>query len=203
MTQQNYYFNEDRGYKKRLFYYNGIRYVEVKARIVNEYKPPTPVMKTSINQTLAGPSGLVNQGVSHYSAAFTLLFYSKKEYADWLQFIRFTHKYYDEKGSIYLGLVQGEPRIEAVEQETKYLVNVEFVFVKKFDYDYNNVPFTDIESHWAKQHIQEMTQRGLVTKYTYTGDEVHYFRPEDELTRAEAIAFLIRTYRYLDRILKG
>lgn len=204
MTQQNTFFSEDNMYKKKLFYDNGLRYVEVKGRIVNDYKPPAPVMKSHANATLNGSAGLVQGGTSHYTTTLTLLFYSKKEFADWLQFIGAEHKYYDEKGTIYIGIVNGEPDIRAVEQESKYLVTVNLLLVRKQDFDYRSIsPFIDIGGHWAEQYIKDMQERGLISVYDYNGDPVQYFRPEDHLTRGEGAAFLMRTFRFIDKLLRG
>lgn len=204
MTQQNTFYSEDNVYKKRLFYDNGLRFVEVKARIVNDYKPPTPVMKAHANTTLQSPAGLVQGGTSHYNVTLTLLFYSKKEFADWFQFIGAEHKYYDEKGSIFVGIVSGEPDIRTVEQETKYLVAVNFLMIKKQEFEFRHQsPFIDMGGHWAEQYVNDMQARGLITVYDYSGEPVQYFRPEDPLTRAEGAAFLARTYRLLDKLLRG
>lgn len=205
MTQQNTLFSEDRIYKKKLFYDNGLRFVEVKARLINEYKPPTPVLKAHVNQTLSSSAGLVQQGTSHYNATLTLLFYSKKEYADWLQFIGSTHKYYDEKGTVYIGIVTGEPEIKPVEMETKYIITIGLALIRKQDFEYRyQTEFIDIKGHWAEEYIKEMTQRGLVATDWYSdGEAVAYFRPDEPVTRAEGITFIMRTYRLIDKLLRG
>ncbi len=131
MTQQSPNKSEDVIYKKRLFYDNGIRFVEVKAKFISEYKPPAPTLKSHVNETFSYSAGLVNRGTSHYTAALTLLFYSKKEYADWLSFIGSEHKYYDEKGTIYLGVVTGKPDIQTAEMETKYIIQVQMSLIRK------------------------------------------------------------------------
>ncbi|ALA07166.1 glycoside hydrolase family 18 [Brevibacillus phage SecTim467] len=205
MTQQNTLFSEDRVYKKRLFYDNGLRYMEVKAKLITEYKPPTPSLKTHVNQTLSSSAGLVQNGTSHYNATLTMLFYSKKEYADWLQFIGSSHKYYDEKGTVYLGIVTGEPDIKTAEMETKYIVTIGLSLIRKQDFEYRfQTQFIDIENHWAKDYINEMQQRGLVATDSSTdGESIAYFRPDDALTRAEGITLLMRTYRYAEKLLRG
>jgi S-layer homology domain len=204
MTQQNAFKSEDSNYKKKLFYDNGIRFTEVKGRIISDYKPPSPNLKTQVNQTLASSAGLVGNGTSHYNSTITLLFYSKKEFADWLQFIGAEHRFYDEKGTIYVGLVTGEPDIKTVEMETKYMVTVGLALVRKQDHEYRyENQFIDIEDHWAKSYIDEMQQRGLISNYSSDGESVAYFRPDKVTTRAEGITFLMRSYRYIDRILRG
>lgn len=204
MSQQKPYRNEDDKYKKKLFYDNGLRFVEVKGKMTNDYTPPTPVMMSHANQAIQSSAGLVQRGTSYYTVTITLLFYSKKEYADWLQYIGSTHKFYDEKGSIFLGVVHGDIDIKTVEQESKYLVTVPFIMIKKQDFEFRHkAPFIDIEGHWAEKYIDEMQQRGLISVYDSAGEEVQYFRPEVHLTRAEAVTFLTRTYKYIDKLLRG
>lgn len=204
MTQQNTFYSEDNIYKRKLFYDNGLRFVEVKGRLVNDYKPPTPVMKAHANATLQSSAGLVQGGTSHYVTTLTLLFYSKKEFADWIQFIGAEHKYYDEKGTIYVGVVNGEPDIKTVEQETKYLVTVNLLLIRKQDFEHRHkAPFIDMAGHWAEQYASDLQERGIISVYDYNGDPVQYFRPEDHLLRSEGAAFIMRAYRLIDKLLRG
>ncbi|MGG1263852.1 S-layer homology domain-containing protein [Brevibacillus laterosporus] len=204
MTQQNTYNSEDNVYKKRIFYDNGLKFVEVKGRIVMDYKPPTPVMKSHANSTIQSPSGLIQGGTAHYTMTLTMLFYSKKEFADWLQFIGAEHRFYDEKGSIYTGIVNGEPDIRTVEQESKYLVSVNFLLVRKSEFEFRHqAPYVDLGGHWSEQYVTDLQEKGLITVYDYNGDAIQYFRPEEHLIRSEAAAFLLRTFRHLDKLLRG
>ncbi|ATO51375.1 S-layer homology domain-containing protein [Brevibacillus laterosporus] len=204
MTQQNSFHSEDYIYKKRLFYDNGIRFTEVKAKLINDYKPPSPSLKTHVNQTLSSSAGLISHGTSHYTTTLTLLFYSKKEFADWLQFSGAKHRYYDEKGTIYVGILTGEPDINTAEMETKYIVTIGLSLIRKQEHEYRYInQFIDMEKHWAKTYVDEMQQRGLIANYEDEGEAVSYFRPDKVCTRAEGITFLMRTYRHIDRILRG
>jgi hypothetical protein len=204
LSQQNVSSGADSVYRKKLFYDNGIRFKEIKARLINEYKPPTPVTKTNVNTTLQGASGLVGQGTSHYTATVSMLFYSKEDYASWLLFVGAEHKYYDEKGSIFLGLISGEPTVQTAEQETKYMVSINLILIRKQEFELRKkVPFTDTPGHWAEKYIDEMQQRGLVSTYDQDGQEVQLFRPDSVLTRAEGTTLLTRSYRYIDRLLRG
>ncbi|MGG1652529.1 S-layer homology domain-containing protein [Paenibacillus sp. NRS-1780] len=204
MTQQSPNQSEDVIYKKRLFYDNGIRFVEVKAKLISEYKPPAPHLKSHVHETFSYSAGLVNRGTSHYTASLTLLFYSKKEYADWLSFIGSEHKYYDEKGTIYLGVVTGKPDIQTAELETKYIIQVQMSLIRKQGDEYRcKSQFIDLKGHWASSCIEEMEQRGMVPIPADEGEISPYFRPDEGCTRAEGITFLMRSYRYVDRILRG
>jgi hypothetical protein len=204
MTQQQINFSEDKKYKRMLFCHNGIRFNEVNARQVTEYKPPTPVVKTSSNATIQGTSGLVSNGTSHYTASLSMLFYSKKDYADWLQYIGSQHKYYDEKGSIFLGVVGGEPDIKTLEAESKYLITVPFLFIKKHEFSNDNEhDFIDTNNHWAKQYIDDMANIGVVSSYGIDGEKIIEFRPNNTTTRAESVALIIRAKKHIDMILRG
>lgn len=205
MTQQNTLLNEDAIYKKKLFYDDGKQFRQVQAKLITEYKPPTPSMKAHANETLNSSAGLIQSGTSHYTATITLLFYSKVEYADWLMFIGSKHKYYDEKGSVYIGIVSGEPDIKTAEMETKYIISVGLILIRKQDFEYRyKTNFIDIENHWAKDYINEMQQMGLVaTNWSSDGADVDYFRPDDPVTRAETITLLMRSYRHLSKLLRG
>lgn len=204
MAQQKPNKTNDDVFKRKLFYDNGIRFVEVKGRLTGEYKPPTPVLKSHANTTIQSSSGLVSLGTSHYVTTLQFLFYSKDEFADWLQYIGAEHKYYDEKGTIYVGVVNGDVDIKSVEQESKYLVTVNLILIRKQDFEFRHqYPFIDIENHWAKTYIDGMQQRGLISTYASDGTPVQYFQPEVWVTRAQTTAFMVRTYKYIEKILRG
>lgn len=204
MAQQKPNKTNDDVFKRKLFYDNGIRFVEVKGRLTGEYKPPTPVLRSHVNTTIQSSSGLVSLGTSHYVTTLQFLFYSKDEFADWLQYIGAEHKYYDEKGTIYVGVVNGDVDIRSVEQESKYLVTVNLLLIRKQDFEFRHqYPFIDIENHWAKTYIDEMQQRGLISTYSSDGTPVQYFQPEVWITRAQTTAYMVRTYKYIEKILRG
>ncbi|MDQ0176233.1 S-layer homology domain-containing protein [Bacillus chungangensis] len=204
MAQQKPNKTNDDVFKRKLFYDNGIRFVQVRGRMTNEYKPPTPNLMTHANINLQSSAGIISKGTSHYSVTIQLLFTSKNEYADWLQFIGAEHKFYDEKGTIFLGVVNGDLDIRAVEFETKYLITVNLLMIRKQDFEFRHqYPFIDIENHWAQTYIDEMQQRGLISTYAADGTPVQYFHPEKWITRAETTAFMTRTYKHIDKMLRG
>lgn len=204
MSQQKPGKTNDDVHKRKLFYDNGIRFVQVRGRLTGEYKPPAPAMKSSINPTIQSSAGLVSQGTSYYSTTMQFLFSSKEEFADWLQYIGAEHKFYDEKGTIYVGIVNGDIDIQAVEQESKYLVTVNLAMIRKQDFEYRHqYPYIDIENHWAQTYIDEMQQRGLISTYASDGSEVQYFQPEVWITRAQTTAFMTRTFKHIEKILRG
>lgn len=204
MAQQKPNKTNDDVYKRKLFYDNGIRFVQVRGRMTGEYKPPTPSLKSNINSNIQSSAGLISKGTSYYQTTLQILFTSKEEYADWLQFIGAEHKYYDEKGTIYVGVVVGDLEIQSVEAESKYLVTVSLALIRKQDFEFRSqYPFIDIDGHWAKTYIDEMQQRGIISTYASDGSEVQYFQPEIWITRAQTAAFLTRTYKYIEKVLRG
>lgn len=204
MSQQKPGKSNDDVYKRKLFYDNGIKFVQVRGRMTGEYKPPSPTVMSTVNPTVQSSAGLVNKGTSYYSTTMQFLFASKEEYADWLQYIGAEHKYYDEKGTIYVGIVNSDLDIQAVEQESKYLITVNLAVIRKQDYEYRHqYPFIDIENHWAEQYIDEMQQRGLISTYDPNATEVQYFQPETWIDRAQTVAFMTRTYKHIEKILRG
>lgn len=204
MSQQKPNKSNDDVFKRKLFYDNGIRFVQVRGRMTNEYKPPTPILKSGINTNLQSSAGLVSKGTSHYQTTMQFLFASKEEFADWLQYIGAEHKYYDEKGTIYVGIVTGELDIQSVEFESKYLVTASLAMIRKQDFEFRHkYPYVDIDNHWAKTYIDEMQQRGLISTYASDGTEVQYFQPEVWITRAQTTAYMTRTYKHIEKILRG
>jgi len=207
MSQQYPFGNSNDKYKKKLFVDTGAGYVEVKARIIEPYTPPTPQHKVKEIELINAPSHFHETGISSYKASLTLLFYDKSSYNDYLAYVGWTHKFYDEKGSIFLGTVDSvKPEVKVA--STMYKLEIELILIKKDEYDRQNrfqfqdLVATDGTSHWAKADIEEMANLGLVTVITVNGEPVIYFRPEDFITRAEFIVFLNRTRRLLERIIR-
>lgn len=204
MSQQKPGQTGDSTYKRKLFYDNGIKFVQVRGRLTGEYKPPSPTLKTSINTNVQSSAGLVSQGTAYYTTTLQFLFYSKEEYAEWLQFIGAQHKFYDEKGTVYVGIVNGDLDIQTMESETKYIISVNLAMIRKQDFEFRSqYPFIDIDDHWAKTYIDEMQQRGLISTYASDGTEVQYFQPEVWITRAQTTAFMTRTYKHIEKLLRG
>lgn len=204
VTQMQPSMTADNTYKKKLFYDNGIEFKEVRCRFTKEYKPPTPFIRYGVNVNLQGSAGLIGKGTSYYTSSIQMLFYSKEEMAQWLQYIGSQHKFYDEKGTVYLGIVTDEPEIEPIQQETKYLVKISLTLVKKQDFERRKIHgFIDIDEHWAKRYIEEMQSIGAIDTYDTDGSYKQYFQPEINGSRAHMVSFLTRTYRYMDRVLRG
>lgn len=63
---------------------------------------------------------------------------------------------------------------------------------KYFAIKESEVVFADIQNHWAKAEIEKALELGLVSPG-------NLFRPDEPLTRAEAVALLMRLYRLLSR----
>ena len=204
MSQVQTSWTADNNYKKKLFYHNGIGFKEVRCRFTSEYEPPSPFIKSGINVNLQGSAGLVGKGTSYYTSTIQMLFYSKEDMATWLQYVGSRHKFYDEKGTIYIGVVTESPDIETIQQETKYLVSVTLTLIKKQDFQIEREhSFVDIDGHWAKEYINEMQRLGVINTSDGNGQGVMYFKPEEKGTRAHMTAFITRAYRHMDRILRG
>lgn len=202
MSQQKPNRTSDDSYKRRLFYDNGIRFVEVNGRMTGEYNPPTPILKVAANVNIQSSSSFINKGTSHYTASIQMIFYSKEDYADWLHFIGAEHKYYDEKGTIYVGVVSGELGISKI--ESKFIITVPLLLVRKQEKEFRpKYGFIDVENHWAEKYIDEMQQRGIIAT-TYTdGSYVEYFKPDNFITRCETMNFMVMTYKHIDKVLRG
>lgn len=202
MSQQYPYGSANEKYKKRLFVETEGGFKEVKARIVEPYTPPTPIEKIKEIQIVDGPSHISSMGVASYKTTFGLLFDDKESFSEYLMYSGWTHKFYDEKGHIYLGSLEDiKPRI--YEANRRYMVEVTLILVKKDIFDRKDrFKFQDISGHWAEKDIAEMANLGLVTVITRDGQPVLYFRPNAYITRAEFIVFLNRTRRFLERVIR-
>ncbi len=206
MSRQKPYVNplddDKHKYKKRLFVDVGMEFKEVDAHIVEPYTPPSPVPKVAKIDILDGPSHLHHSGISAYKSTFGLLFLDRRSYVEYMSYIGGAHKFYDERGQIYIGTVDDvKPR--AVEASTRYLLDITLILIKKDQYDKKDFfQFQDIQGHWAEEQISEMANLGTLSVTTVEGDPVLYFRPNDFTTRAEFVAMLNRTRRLLEKILR-
>ncbi len=194
--------NANERYKRKLFISTGYDFIEVKGRIIEPYAPPTPQLKNQEIKVINAPSHFQQLGIASYKCSLTLLFYDKESYSDYMQFIGWTHKYYDEKGNIYLGSVESV-KVATKEANTKYAIEITMSLVKKDRIDTKlEIPFQDISGQWFEKDVIEMAQFGLVQMVNIDGTPVLYFKPNAYVTRAEFITFLNRTRRLLDKILR-
>lgn len=65
-----------------------------------------------------------------------------------------------------------------------------FSLVIPFHVNANNTAYTDIDGHWAKEVIEDVTQKGL-----FTGYDGGKFAPDNNITRAEYITILYKTLK--------
>lgn len=219
MAQQYPFGDANDKYKKRLFVETAGGYEDVRARIVEPYASPAPMMNAAELKILSAPSHLHQMGISAYKVALTLLFEDKEAYADYLMWVGWNHKFYDEKGSIYLGTVEGEIKAKPVfagsdkarenTDKRQYMVEISLILVKKDEYDrkdrveYQDLVDTDgTTPHWAKANIEQMANLGLIAVMNRDGTPVLYFRPNDFVTRAEFVVFINKTRRLLERIIR-
>ncbi|MBO9598583.1 MAG: S-layer homology domain-containing protein [Cohnella sp.] len=208
MPQQRPFSSANEKYRKKLFVDTGMTFAEVEARIVEPYNPPAPNLRVKELRIINAPSHFQQMGIASYATSFTLLFNNKEAYADYLVYCGWTHKFYDERGAMYLGAAASiNPK--AVEAGKRYLVEVSLVLIKKDSYDEpNKFEFQDLvddntgEPHWAKDDIEQMANLGLVSVLERSGEPILYFRPDAYSTRAEFVTFLTRTKRLIERVVR-
>jgi hypothetical protein len=201
MPQQYVYGSPNDKYKLKLFVDTGVNFMEVNCKIVKPYTPPTPQPNVKELKTVNAPSHINNFGISSYKVTLNLLFSDKVSYSEYLMYVGWTHKFYDEKGAMYLGSVE-TIKTTVYEANRKYVVEIDLIMVKKDAYkDKNRFEFIDIGGHWAEKDIEEMANLGLISVIQSNGEPVLYFRPNAYITRAEFITFLNRTRRLLEQII--
>lgn len=205
MSRQNPYISyqeDNQKYKKTLFVDVGLTFEKVNAKIIEPYVPPTPIPKVARLDITNGPSHIHHSGIAVYKTSFSLLFPDRRSYVEYIAYVGGTHKFYDERGQIYIGTVEDvKPR--AVEANRRYILDVSLILVKKDQYDRKDFfKFQDIEGHWAEKDISEMANLGILAVTTVDGEPVLYFRPNDFVTRGEFIALLNRTRRLLEKMLR-
>lgn len=205
MSRQRPYVNpldDNQKYKKILFVDIGMTFEKVNARIIEPYSPPAPVPKIARLDIINGPSHIHHSGIAVYKTSFSLLFPDRRSYVEYMTYVGSTHKFYDERGQIFVGTVEDiKPR--AIEANRRYVLDVSLILVKKDQYDKKDFfQFQDIEGHWAEDQISEMANLGILAVTTIEGEPVLYFRPNDFVTRGEFVAMLNRTRRLLEKVLR-
>lgn len=205
MSRQRPYVNpldDNHRYKKRLFVDVGMTFEEVNAKIIEPYSPPAPVPKIARLDIINGPSHIHHSGISVYKTSFSLLFPNRRSYVEYMTYVGSTHKFYDERGQIFIGTVE-DIKARSVEANKRYVLDVSMILVKKDQYDKKDFfQFQDIEGHWAEEQISEMANLGILSVTTIEGEPVLYFRPNDFATRGEFVAMLNRTRRLLEKVLR-
>ncbi|WP_145052828.1 S-layer homology domain-containing protein [Paenibacillus xylanexedens] len=199
-------------YKKRLFVEVGLGFQEVRGKIIQPYTPPVPQPSIKEVKIINAPSHFHQMGISSYKSKLTLLFEHKEQYDEYVSMCGWTHKFYDERGAMYLGSLESistefvwlRNALNSNQDRNRgYRVEVELLLIKKDTYDRKSqVTYQDIDDHWAKNDIQEMADAGLISVISSDGTPVLYFRPKGFITRAEFISFLNRTRRLIERMLR-
>lgn len=102
-----------------------------------------------------------------------------------------------------LNIVNGRTETEFMPNE--YITRAEFatIFARFAEYSYEPVDqFTDIIGHWAEDNIREATAYGWIAGY-----ENNTFRPDNRITRAEAMTLINRVLKRVpqnkDDLLEG
>jgi hypothetical protein len=189
-------------YRKKLYVDIGMKFMEVKAKIIEPYSPPTPITKLAEISILNAPSHIHQSGIALYKCSFRLLFDSRMAYKEYMAYVGWMHKLYDERGNIFIGSVE-DIKPASIEANKRYLVDLTLSLIKKDSYDARDrFEFQDIEGHWAEDQIKEMSNLGILSVTTKEGEPVLQFRPNDLITRAEFITMLNRTRRLLERVIR-
>jgi len=180
-------------YERRLFINSGTGFYEVAnssgtlsdygidsgkiARIVNDYGPPTPVLKPVEIVISNGPSKLHSDGKASFKISLRLIFPDKIQYSEFIYLSGNQFKYYDEKGAIYSCILADSVSVERVEGGRRYDVTLELIGVKKStEIAENEVPFTDLSNSSAGITFQVISSSGHHARemelrfYTSLGD---------------------------------
>lgn len=82
-----------------------------------------------------------------------------------------------------IGVSAGKATIKCTTADGGYSIKYNVTVKKK--------TFDDIEENWAKEYIEELAQRDMIS-----GDGTGNFKPENNLTRAEAVALAVKMVGY-------
>ncbi|MGA4519195.1 S-layer homology domain-containing protein [Solibacillus silvestris] len=203
MSQQFPHGSANDKYKRRLFVDNGFDYQEVKARIIEPYTNPTPQMNSKEIKLINAPSHFHQMGVASYKSVLTLLFEDKESYTEYMAYVGWGHKFYDERGAIYLGTVESI-KTTSVEAQKRFKVEVSLMMIKKSQADHhkNEILFQDISpSSGFYDSVVALTRLGVIQSHNDEGQPTIYFNPNADLTRVQLVAFMMRTKRLLDKML--
>lgn len=154
-------YGRDVSYVRRLFLHTGFDFMEVAnsrgkvvddfgntlpcARIVDEYNPPSPSMKTAELKISNAPSKIHADGKASYRIVLRLLFPDKYTYNDFIFFCGNEFKFYDEKGAIFLGSLIDTPEIKRVEGGRRYDIRITLTATRKeYEELKENIHYTDL-----------------------------------------------------------
>ncbi|BAU28163.1 S-layer family protein [Aneurinibacillus soli] len=197
MSQIRPFDNANESHKRKLFYATGVagaEWSEVPARIIEPYQPPTPSLRVKENKIINAPSDLTGSTTASYRTKMRLLFQTRQDLSSYLIYINFPHKFYDERGAIYIGSV--DDHVPSVyEALQRYIVEISIIMTRKDQYDkkYDN-PFIDTDPNaWYYQDMLELIDMGVIAGKTDTT-----FQPNGYVTRAEFTALLNRMRRFVE-----
>lgn len=137
-------------------------------RIIEEYSTPAPSNKNAVIKTISGVSKIHNSGVDSYHTSLRIIFPDKITLNDFL-FLSPGNKvkYYDERGNIFLGVVEGKPECKRI--NTKYDTKFNLILTKK---DILDIPlanqFTDL--YTPQLTIIEPYQKNSAIHVTYSSN---------------------------------
>lgn len=158
-------------YSRRLFLMTAFGYTEVAnihgsyeddvyekhliARIVDDYTPPTPTMKTAELKIANAPSKLHSDGKAVYKIQLRLIFPDKLTYNSFMFFCQNQFKFYDERGGIYM-CVMTDMETKRVEAGKRYDIKITLQGTRKEVEDVKEtVSFTDTTQAGYKLYIRD------------------------------------------------
>jgi hypothetical protein len=175
------------------------------ARIVEEYTPPTPSYKMSELKISNSASILHGTGKSSYKIGLRILFPNKLTYSEFILNSSNTFKYYDEKGSVFLGSINESLEVKRTEGGQVYDVKVNLIAVRKSTDDrLTRIQFSDLEGVVNTIEMKSITnsaRAGLITLIDAYGNYIYNFRPGDYIKRSETAVIINKLRKYIERML--
>lgn len=204
-------FKTEDNYKKRLFLVTAFGYTEIAnskgyildefeerheiARIVEEYTPPTPNMKTAELKISNAPSKLHSDGKSVYKISLRLLFPKKENFIDFMFFCGNEYKYYDERGGIYQCVLTDAPDISNVEAGQRYDVKITLLGVRKETEDkFEELIFQDLHQSGYEIEVKDsivLYYHPISIKFPAINKEVTFYFDQYTLPLKQRYALLI------------
>ncbi|MEC0276803.1 S-layer homology domain-containing protein [Peribacillus frigoritolerans] len=199
MTRQYIYGQPSDQHKKKLFVDNGINWLVVGAQIIEPYGSPVPQTNSRELKMINAPSHIQTLGISSYRVTLVLLFNSKNTYSNYMAYVGFGHKFYDERGVIYTGAVESI-KATPVEGTARYKAEVGLVLVKKDQS--NNHARIELFQDTGDRHVNDLTRLGVIPTMDQYGDPQLYFYPWSTMPRGLFAQYLVRTKRLIEQTIR-
>lgn len=230
MSQQNLSKTANDKYVRKLFQNTGFGFVLIAsssprdndnqtslnaARLIEEYSTPTMKALTSEIELINAPGRIQVAGKSCRKISVKILFDSKQHYINFMNYLDRELKYYDENGQIFYCGVMDYPEITRHDVGKRIQIKLNLIAVKKDRNEADITPsFSDVSEKVMgagaflydnpyKEAIEGLAHLGIITQKDRFGNFIYVFRPEENVRRSEAGAFLNRLRKDLERMIKG